>query len=336
VKRDDWASLVLIALNILVFAVAAAGGVSTFDPSSEQLLRWGADYGPLTTSGQWWRVATSMFLHGGIIHLLLNMWCLWNLGPIAERWFGRTPFLILYFLSGIGGSLASLYMHPATVSVGASGAIFGLAGGLIALLGLRRDAAAAAPVKRFLPSLFTFVAYNLFYGSVTPGIDNAAHVGGLIVGAGFSLALFVGPGRLALTTAVFAAALLVGAATLPRTTLVEVGRLYAELGQPDQALRTLQRATAAHPEDADAWRLLGTVQLSERRWTEAIAAFDRLALLAPADSTVRYDLAYSYLARGQSRVETGDRAGAERDFAHVVDMQADTALTAAARRALRP
>jgi rhomboid protease GluP len=136
-----------------------------------------------------------MFVHAGIIHLLLNMWCLWNLGPIAERWFGRAPFLILYFLSGIGGSLASLYMHPATVSVGASGAIFGLAGGLIALLGLRRDSAAAAPVKRFLPSLFTFVAYNLFYGSVTPGIDNAAHVGGLIVGAGFSLALFVGRRR---------------------------------------------------------------------------------------------------------------------------------------------
>ena len=221
VNREGLATRVLIALNVLVFGAAALGGVSPLDPSTEELVRWGADFGPLTVSGEWWRLATSMFLHGGVLHLALNMWCLLNLGLVAERLFGRPAFLSLYLLSGLGGSLASLSYHPMVVSVGASGAIFGLAGGLIALLGLRREVAAAARLTKMLPSLFSFVAYNLLFCAMNPLIDNAAHVGGLVVGAAFVAALLMGSAapaigarRLTVTTVGFVAALFILASTL--------------------------------------------------------------------------------------------------------------------------
>ena len=376
-KREGAATFVLIGLNILVFVAAAVGGVSPLAPSIKDLLRWGADFGPMTVSGEWWRLATSMFLHAGIIHLAFNMWCLLNLGLIAERWFGRLSFLILYVLSGIGGSLASLFMHPTTVSVGASGAIFGLAGGLIAFVGLRREAAPAARVNRLLPSLLSFVAYNLVFGSLNPAIDNAAHVGGLLVGAGFGAALLAGSAtaiggrRLALTTAGFGAVLLVSAGAVakrafpPRPSaarvradavigdsiaaledatagapdsssqLVVLARLYLQGGRSADALRLLDRATRARPGDAAPWRLVGTAHLNARRFDAAIAAFDTLARLAPRDRAARYDLTFTYLMRGNSRAGTGDAAGAAADFGRVVDMNADSALSADARRSLR-
>lgn len=225
VNREGLATRVLIGLNVLVFGALVAAGVSPIDPSTKELVHWGADFAPLTASGQWWRLGTSMFLHAGVLHLALNMWCLLNLGLLAERLFGRPAFLILYCLSGLGGSLASLFAHPNGVGVGASGAIFGLAGGLIAFLGMRREAAAAARLTQMMPSLLSFVAYNLLIGAMNPLIDNAAHLGGLVVGAGFGAALLVGDTapavgarRLTITTLACVVALLVAAFGARRTT----------------------------------------------------------------------------------------------------------------------
>jgi membrane associated rhomboid family serine protease len=172
----------LIAANALVFAGMVLSGVSAFDPTPAQAVKFGADFGPLTLNGQWWRLVTSMFVHFGIIHIGLNMWCLWNLGRPAERLLGRYSYLLAYFVSGIFGSIASVYWHPQSAGAGASGAIFGLAGVLVSFVYLKKTPAHLQINRRMLSSLGTFIAYNLIFGAAIPGISNAAHLGGLVMG----------------------------------------------------------------------------------------------------------------------------------------------------------
>src|SRR5467141_2717374 len=172
----------LIAANALVFVVMVLRGVSFFDPTPADAVAFGADFGPRTLNGQWWRLVSSMFVHFGIIHLSINMWCLWNLGGAAERLLGRFPYLFAYFASGIFGSIASVYWHPLGAGAGASGAIFGLAGVLVSFVYLKKTPAHLQINSKMLSSLGTFIAYNLIFGAAIPGISNAAHLGGLVMG----------------------------------------------------------------------------------------------------------------------------------------------------------
>ena len=134
-KRSTNQSLVthaLVGINAAVFL----GWRSPEFPSpvrpTQQLMHWGANRGLLTLGGEWWRLFTCMFLHIGVIHLAFNMWCLWDLGALAESLYGHWTFASVYLISGVAGSVASVAWHPGTVSAGASGAIFGIAGALIA------------------------------------------------------------------------------------------------------------------------------------------------------------------------------------------------------------
>ena len=120
------ATLGVILVNVVAFILMALTGASFMDPSADSLTAWGANYGPLTLNGQSWRMFTSLFLHFGLIHLLMNMIVLANIGPFIESLSGSTAFATLYLVAGLGGSAASLAWHPWTVSAGASGAIFGL------------------------------------------------------------------------------------------------------------------------------------------------------------------------------------------------------------------
>lgn len=172
----------LIAANALVLAVMVLRGVSVFGPTPQQAIAFGADFGPLTLNGQWWRLVASMFVHFGIIHIGLNMWCLWSLGCAAEALMGRISYLLAYFVSGIFGSIASVYWHPMAAGAGASGAIFGMAGALVSFVYLKKTPAHLAINKKMLGSLGTFILYNLIFGAAIPGISNAAHVGGLVMG----------------------------------------------------------------------------------------------------------------------------------------------------------
>jgi len=128
-----------------------------------------------------WRMLTSNYLHIGIIHLFLNVWCLWNLGALAERVFDGWTYFLVYTLSGFGGSLVSLWWHPMVIGAGASGAIFGLAGALIAALYLGKLPIPKEAIQKTLRSLLLFAGYNLFFG-LSAGIDNSAHLGGLLSG----------------------------------------------------------------------------------------------------------------------------------------------------------
>lgn len=170
--------LVLIGLGFL--AEVVLGG------STDQrvLYALGANVWPL--HGQYWRLAASMFLHIGFFHLLVNSWALYQLGGLFELWLGPRRMALVFFASGLGGSLASLVftLRPAEgagLSAGASGAIFGILGALISFLLKRRDQLTAA-AKSLLWQLLFWAGLNVFFGFTVNGIDNAAHLGGCAMG----------------------------------------------------------------------------------------------------------------------------------------------------------
>jgi membrane associated rhomboid family serine protease len=173
---------VIFGMNAAVFLGMAIGAGSILDFPVSELMRWGANFGALTISGEWWRLLTNIFVHGGILHIAFNMWCLWYLGKLAESVYGVWTYASVYLICGIGASLTSAAWHPYTPSVGASGAIFGLAGALLAGFKLGEFSVPRAELSGVLRSLGAFVVYNLIFGLAISGIDNSAHIGGLVTG----------------------------------------------------------------------------------------------------------------------------------------------------------
>ncbi|ODU62020.1 MAG: hypothetical protein ABT05_08290 [Lautropia sp. SCN 66-9] len=181
-----WVTRTMIALNVLMWLANVAGSMSPLQPAPIELLAWGGNLAAFTQQ-QPWRLLTATFLHAGAIHLAFNMWALWNMGEVAERFYGNLQYLLVYLLSGIFGSLASMHFAAQKgVSVGASGAIFGVAGMLLAALFTKHDRLPAPLVASMRTSLLIFVGYSLFLGFTSGVVDNAAHIGGLL--AGFVLA----------------------------------------------------------------------------------------------------------------------------------------------------
>ena len=172
----------IIGVNVAVFGIMVANGVDLLSPDAGAVLKWGANYGPRTTHGEWWRLLSCTFLHFGILHLLLNMWCLFDVGQLVERLTGNAGFLLLYLVSGVGGSLASLALTPMVVSAGASGAVFGVYGALLGVYLRARRTIPKEILTQHKASTVSFLAYNLVFGLFVPGIDLAAHVGGLLSG----------------------------------------------------------------------------------------------------------------------------------------------------------
>jgi len=179
----------LVGMNGAVFVAMVLTRVSPVAPTSAQLLKWGANWGPYSLGPEPWRMLASNYVHAGIIHIALNMWCLWSLGFLAERIFDPWTYVLTYTACGLAGSVASLWWHPLSVGVGASGAIFGLAGALIAALYLGHLPIPRQAIQGTLKSLLTFAGYNLFFGAVARGIDNSAHIGGLLAGLALGAAL---------------------------------------------------------------------------------------------------------------------------------------------------
>src|ERR1700684_2047885 len=173
---------IFFGMNIAVFLGMALSSSTIMDFPAQVLVQWGANVGAFTLRGEWWRLLTCVFVHGGLIHIAFNMWCLWDLGALSESLYGRWTFGALYLICGLGASLASVAWNVHVLSVGASGAIFGLAGALIAAFKLGEFSVPRAALSGTLRSLGAFVVYNLIFGFALPGIDNAAHIGGLVTG----------------------------------------------------------------------------------------------------------------------------------------------------------
>lgn len=178
-KEKFFITPILIDINIAVYLLMVIYGLGIVSIGGDDLLKWGADYRPLTTGGQWWRLVTSMFLHGGLMHIVGNMFGLFFVGLYLEPVLGKAKYLFAYMVTGIVGSITSIWWHVATVSVGASGAIFGLFGVFLSLLLLKVFPEEVK--KQMLITTLVLVGYNLVFG-LTGGIDNAAHMGGLVSG----------------------------------------------------------------------------------------------------------------------------------------------------------
>jgi rhomboid protease GluP len=173
----------LVAANVIVFVLMVLNDPGAITaPQGPTLVAFGANFGPKTLNGEYWRLFTSMFVHIGVLHIALNMWVLWMIGRLMERVVGNVGFLLLYVASGLCGSLASVAFNPYVLSAGASGAVFGLIGGMLGFLVLGRGSMPAEVVKDLRSSGTAFVGYNLVFGFIVRGIDNAAHIGGLLAG----------------------------------------------------------------------------------------------------------------------------------------------------------
>ncbi len=181
--RRLWAVPLLIDLNLLVWlAMTVLGGVSATTPTGRELVAWGSNVSGLSWPGQPWRLITSLFVHAGLTHLLLNMVNLWLLGALLEARTGGQRLLAAYLASGLAASVVTLWYHAGNVnSTGASGAIFGLYGVLLALL-LTKKLVLDKFDRRAMLGLVLYLVLSNLLGGLTGNVDNSAHLGGLALG----------------------------------------------------------------------------------------------------------------------------------------------------------
>jgi rhomboid protease GluP len=317
------------ALNILWFVWMVAHGVSLTNPEIDDLLRFGADFGADIARGQWWRLLSAAFVHIGLIHIAANMWALWRLGPWAERLYGSAAFAILYLLSAIGCSVASLLHAPAIVSAGASGAVFGAAGGVFAFYLMHKREMPAHAFKSLVTSMGSFLALNLFIGFSIPNIDNAGHLGGLLVGMAAGWCLERDPRvepRLNLKrvgAVSFLALMLCGVcAFVPRRVMnsPEGWMMRAEKAYDDRDWTEVERDTtevlrlAPTSKDAGVRALMFRAQslMAQGRGREALADSDRALGIDP-------DSRYARRARAMVEYELGEFERAKQDLTVLVD-----------------
>ena len=192
-------TITLVLLNIAVYIIQGLRGASWIDPTPDQLLAAGGNVAMLTLTGDAWRLLTSVFVHGGPVHLLMNMYMLFLVGSLAERKFGRIGFLLLFLAGGVVASCASTWWQSShtlgtdllgrsfvrlTVSVGASGAIMAILGALLSAHAIRSAFGDHhdTPELGLGKSLVQVIAINVGMGFLIPGVDNSAHVGGVVAG----------------------------------------------------------------------------------------------------------------------------------------------------------
>ncbi len=284
VKKSEtttpWLTLGLLGSFAFIAIAMWISGISPWLANGDALVRWGGDWGPYTLGErQYWRLITCAFVHAGLWHVALNSAALWAIGPTLERHWGRARLALVWVLSAMTGSAVSLLWRPQGLSVGASGAIFGLfaAAAVIRL----RNPSATTCWPRAARRAGRAAAIFLVVYALIPGIDNAAHVGGALAGAGFALLMERRARYASLALAVIGVVLLVVAAKVRFEATVET-RLAR--------LKVAARAAVAHGEYARAVELAG-----------------QAAALGPADTEVQ-------LIRGDAYMRLNQTAAAEEAF----------------------
>ncbi len=276
----------LIAANLLVFVAMLFSGAGLWHSHNGVQLAWGANFGPATQDGEWWRLGSAMFLHFGLLHLLLNMWALWDGGQWVERMFGHARFMAIYLGAGLAGNLASIVFHAGhAVSGGASGAVFGVYGALLGYLWLHRREIHRREFRWMFGAVLFFSALTIGFGLAVPGIDNAAHVGGFATGLLLGMALM--PARPMAVVRVTAIVLLLAA----------LAGLYGALPEPDYRWHD---EVAARREIGEFLREDAAITAN---WNRLLAAgerdrlsFDELARRIERDVSARYQRSFEELS----------------------------------------
>ena len=179
-RAPGFVTQVLIGINVGIYLLQLAGGAS-INANSGWIFEQGALYGPFVAQGDWYRLITAAFLHYGPIHLGMNMLALWWIGRPLEAWLGPVRYLLLYLVAGLAGSAGALIANPTAVTVGASGAIFGILGAAIVLERQQTYVLGGSAI--------TLLVVNLAFTFAVPGISIGGHLGGLAGGALAILAL---------------------------------------------------------------------------------------------------------------------------------------------------
>jgi rhomboid protease GluP len=304
----------LLAINLLVWLAMTLAGGST---NSDVLLRFGAKANALIADGQVWRLLTSMFLHVGLMHLFFNSYALLVFGTEVERLYGGARFLAIYLLAGLWGSLASFALGP-NLSAGASGAIFGLLGTMLAYFRQHRRTFGDWGRQRLL-NLWGVAVFNLVLGFTVPGIDNLAHLGGLLSGA--ALGWLLAPqykmqldegGQPHVTDRInlrshwwvpgLAMALLLvgisGAMAFQRQSapaLMLRGQRALEGGDLPAAESLFRQAATRDPNSAEAYFYLGVTLSTQEQVAEAAQAYQQALGLEPDLAEAHWNLALTYV-----------------------------------------
>lgn len=292
------ATTLLMGINTAVFLgmILSSGELMGFGPQTTHL--WGGNDGIYTLSGEYWRLVTAGFVHLNLLHFAMNMWCLWSLGQLSERLFGSSVTLAIYLLTGVGGALLSVGVHPLHGEVGASAAIFGIAGAVLSGIKFGNVPVASIQKRQIFSSLIFFVIFNLSFGML-PGIDNLAHLGGLVsgflFGAPLASAAASGKKMFEWGTIVVATLVLVGIGSKVVESRQHVSQLHVGARKIvshnySGAISMLQRAVDSDPGDPTSLALLGIAYQKNGQLDMANVEFERGRQLTPEFDGIKSDL----------------------------------------------
>jgi rhomboid protease GluP len=310
----------IVFLNVAILVLMGLEGANVLMPHSATMIEWGANVGPLTTSGEAWRLVTSMFLHFGVIHLLFNMWILWDVGRLVERLVGSAGFAIGYLISGFFGSVASLawHSHHVVVGAGASGAVFGVFGMLLGFSCLQRGSTFSNIFREHRNSTLFFIGFNVFIGLSVEWIDMAAHLGGLL--AGFFCGLILSQNldttktlrrTIRLASLIAVATIASGSALLLMPVIPGMDQVTTILSSRDDPFADYNEAIRLDPKNAEAYYNRGNSYLKKGDWNKAIADFTEAIRLNPK-------FAGAYVNRGLVYKDNGEPDKAIVDYTEAI------------------
>jgi membrane associated rhomboid family serine protease len=286
----------LMAINVVAFLLEQVPGLNVKD--------WGVNYGPLTISGEYWRLVTAGFLHADIIHIALNMWCLWSLGRLSERLFGKWQTFAIYMVTGVGGAILSIANNPQHGELGASGAVFGIVGAVIAGVKFGDLDIPGGEKKAIVSSALSFAVLNFVLGlsgnfgvGMFANVDNMCHLGGFVTGlmVGLPLGAFIRnkPFQVA-TLIVTSAVLAVGMRELVQKNGAEAYKTAAVIAWHDKnyarTVQMLEKYSVARPDDDIGLVMLGEAYSNNNEPNKAIGALEQALRVNPDSEDAKHDL----------------------------------------------
>ena len=286
----------LMAINIVVFLLELVPGLN--------VKYWGTNYGPLTLSGEYWRLFTAGFLHADIVHIALNMWCLWSLGRLSERLFGNWQTFAIYMVTGVGGALLSIANNPQHGELGASGAVFGIVGAVIAGVKFGDLDISAGEKKAIVSSAVSFAVLNFVLGlsgnfgvGMFANVDNMCHLGGFVTGllVGLPLGAFYRNKALQVATILITSAVLAaGGRELVQKDGPDADKEAAIIAwqQKDypRMVRVLEKYSVVRPDDDDGLVMLGQAYLANNEPDKAMGALEQALRVNPNSEDAKQGL----------------------------------------------